>query len=203
MTNKRRLLAVHSHCPGYYLYSKKMEDAETNLTNSSELEKVAVEESVTVVTVVEYVYTNVWHWWKEIFGISVLTAVMMNILITRPIMARMRDNFQNRSRELAQQFLEKQNSMQGLGVRDAVIEKVVEVPVSLNSFPQTPSTGSEPSFPSTTLSDMSRQNSDFTSRFTSDFQPVQCLGRGGFGVVFECKNKYDDIHYAFLKLYLF
>ena len=56
------------------------------MTNSSELEKVAVEESVTVVTVVEYVYTDVWHWWKEIFGISVLTAVMMNILITRPIM---------------------------------------------------------------------------------------------------------------------
>ena len=127
---------------------------------------------------------------------------MMNILITRPIMARMRDNFQNRSRELAQQFLEKQNSMQGLGVRDAVIEKVVEVPISLNSFPQTPSTGSEPTFPSTYMSDMSRQNSDFTSRFTSDFQPVQCLGRGGFGVVFECKNKYDDINYAVKRITL-
>ena len=193
--------AQYPYDAGYYLYSKKVED-EAKFTNSSEIEKVAAEESVTVVTVVEYVYTNVWHWWKEIFGISVLTAVMMNILITRPIMARMRDNFQNRSRELAQQFLEKQNSMQGLGVRDAVIEKVVEVPISLNSFPQTPSTGSEPTFPSTYMSDMSRQNSDFTSRFTSDFQPVQCLGRGGFGVVFECKNKYDDINYAVKRITL-
>jgi len=79
------------------------------------------------------------------------------------------------------------------------VEKVVEVPVA--SFPQTPSTTSEPSFPSVG-SDMSRQNSDFTSRFLSDFQPVQCLGRGGFGVVFECKNKYDDIHYAVKRITL-
>ena len=50
--------AQYPYDAGYYLYSKKMEDAETNLTNSSELEKVAVEESVSVVTVVEYVFTN-------------------------------------------------------------------------------------------------------------------------------------------------
>ena len=192
--------AQYPYDAGYYLYSRK-EENEANFTNLQVKESATTDESVTVVTVVEYVYTNMWHWWKEIFGISVLTAVMMNILITRPIMARMRDNFQHRSRELAQQFLEKQNSLQGMVVRDAVIEKVVEVPVSLNSFPQTPSTGSEPSFPST-LADMSRQNSDFTSRFTSDFQPVQCLGRGGFGVVFECKNKYDDINYAVKRITL-
>ena len=107
------------------------------------------------------------------------------------MIVRMRDNFQNSSRELAEQFLERQNSLAKLAVKEAVIEKVVEVP----SFPQTPSTASTKSFPSVG-SELSRQSSDFSSRFLSDFQPVQCLGRGGFGVVFECKNKYDDIHYA-------
>ena len=30
----------------------------------------------------------------------------------------------------------------------------------------------------------------------TDYEPVQCLGAGGFGVVFESKNKLDEIHYA-------
>jgi serine/threonine protein kinase len=30
----------------------------------------------------------------------------------------------------------------------------------------------------------------------------QCLGRGGFGVVFESKNKIDDIHYAVKRITL-
>ena len=35
-----------------------------------------------------------------------------------------------------------------------------------------------------------------------DHPVLQCLGRGGFGVVFECKNKYDDIHYAVKRITL-
>ena len=192
--------AQYPYDAGYYLYSQHSRDGdnEANFTHDHEVEKVPAEESVTVITVVEYVYMEVWFWWKEILLISVLTAVMMNILITRPIIARIRDNFQNRSRELAQQFLERQNSL--THVKETVIERVVEVPVG--SFPQTPSTASEPSFPSVSSLDMTRQSSEFASRFLSDFQPVQCLGRGGFGVVFECKNKYDDINYAVKRITL-
>jgi len=184
--------AQYPYDAGYYLYSKKAQNDPDNFTeNALEAGGASTEESVTVVTVVQYVYTNMWFWWKEIFLISILTAIMMNVLITRPMIVRMRENFQNSSRELAEQFLERQNSLAKLAVKEAVIEKVVEVP----SFPQTPSTASTKSFPSVG-SELSRQSSDFSSRFLSDFQPVQCLGRGGFGVVFECKNKYDDIHYA-------
>ena len=192
--------AQYPYDAGYYLYSQHSRDGdnEANFTHDHEVEKVPADESVTVITVVEYVYMEVWFWWKEILLISVLTAVMMNILITRPIIARIRDNFQNRSRELAQQFLERQNSLSH--VKETVIERVVEVPVG--SFPQTPSTASEPSFPSVSSLDMTRQSSEFASRFLSDFQPVQCLGRGGFGVVFECKNKYDDINYAVKRITL-
>lgn len=42
----------------------------------------------------------------------------------------------------------------------------------------------------------------FTSRFQGDFDMVQCLGKGGFGVVFESKNKLDDCKYAIKRIML-
>jgi hypothetical protein len=70
------------------------------------------------------------------------------------------------------------------------VEKVVEVPVEVKvevpvntgeeSYGSTATTGSEPS-----------RNQPFESRFLADFEPLRCLGHGGFGVVFESKNRYD------------
>ena len=37
---------------------------------------------------------------------------------------------------------------------------------------------------------------------TQDFEPVQCLGRGGFGVVFEAKNRIDESNYAVKRIRL-
>lgn len=51
----------------------------------------------------------------------------------------------------------------------------------------------------------SRQNSDeaeFVSRYASDFDHIQVLGKGGFGVVFETKNKVDECHYAVKRIAL-
>lgn len=42
----------------------------------------------------------------------------------------------------------------------------------------------------------------WTCRYLTDFEPVQCLGRGGFGVVFEARNKVDDCHYAIKRIRL-
>lgn len=39
-------------------------------------------------------------------------------------------------------------------------------------------------------------------RYLTDFEPIQCLGRGGFGVVFEAKNKVDDCNYAIKRIRL-
>ena len=83
-----------------------------------------------------------------------------------------------------------------------VREVFVEVPVpSFSGFPSTPSVGTNSSS-GPDFSTIDRQNSEFSSRYLSDFEPVQCLGRGGFGVVFESKNKYDDIHYAVKRITL-
>ena len=40
------------------------------------------------------------------------------------------------------------------------------------------------------------------SPFPQDFEPVQCLGKGGFGVVFEAKNKLDEGNYAVKRIRL-
>lgn len=40
------------------------------------------------------------------------------------------------------------------------------------------------------------------SRYQADFEMVQCLGKGGFGVVFESKNKLDDCKYAIKRIVL-
>lgn len=45
-------------------------------------------------------------------------------------------------------------------------------------------------------------SSVFSSRFLGDFQMVQRLGKGGFGVVFEAKNKLDDCNYAIKRIVL-
>ncbi|TNN39634.1 Eukaryotic translation initiation factor 2-alpha kinase 3 [Liparis tanakae] len=49
---------------------------------------------------------------------------------------------------------------------------------------------------------METRSSDYVSRYLTDFEPVQCLGRGGFGVVFEARNKVDDCDYAIKRIRL-
>lgn len=44
--------------------------------------------------------------------------------------------------------------------------------------------------------------SNFKSRYLTDFEPVDCLGKGGYGVVFEAKNKIDDCNYAIKRIAL-
>ncbi|XP_014241196.1 eukaryotic translation initiation factor 2-alpha kinase [Cimex lectularius] len=41
---------------------------------------------------------------------------------------------------------------------------------------------------------------EYVSRYLTDFEPVHCLGKGGFGIVFEAKNKIDDCHYAIKRI---
>ncbi|XP_012256146.2 eukaryotic translation initiation factor 2-alpha kinase [Athalia rosae] len=43
---------------------------------------------------------------------------------------------------------------------------------------------------------------EFKSRYLTDFEPIDCLGKGGYGVVFEAKNKIDDCNYAIKRIAL-
>ncbi|XP_023320471.1 eukaryotic translation initiation factor 2-alpha kinase isoform X2 [Eurytemora carolleeae] len=182
--------AEYPYDSGLYLYpdttSLNPDDTITNMTTILGGQEVEEEEAEPQNTI-EYISRGLSYYWMEVIFISLVTAVMMNVLITRPIIHQMRDNFQTLQTEKA---------------KEVVREVFVEVPVpSFSGFPSTPSVGTNSSS-GPDFSTIDRQNSEFSSRYLSDFEPVQCLGRGGFGVVFESKNKYDDIHYAVKRITL-
>lgn len=56
--------------------------------------------------------------------------------------------------------------------------------------------------PRRSISESYNNEPSFISRYQADFEMVQCLGKGGFGVVFESKNKLDDCKYAIKRIVL-
>jgi len=139
---------------------------------------------------IQIVFVSMWYWWQEIVLISLVTAAVMNLLITRPYIQGMREGFRRRIDQITR------------GRPVLVVERRVEVPYEVQvevPVPKTPDTGSSEmtnlNF-SRSASTNSGSNGPFVSRYLTDYEPVQCLGAGGFGVVFESKNKLDEIHYA-------
>ena len=45
---------------------------------------------------IQIVFVSMWYWWQEIVLISLLTAAVMNVLITRPYIQGMREGFRRR-----------------------------------------------------------------------------------------------------------
>jgi len=45
-----------------------------------------------------------------------------------------------------------------------------------------------------------KQIDDFKSHYLQHFDPVSLLGKGGFGFVFEARNKLDDSKYAIKRI---
>ncbi|EDO48785.1 predicted protein [Nematostella vectensis] len=45
-------------------------------------------------------------------------------------------------------------------------------------------------------------NASFSSRYLTDFEHELCLGKGGFGLVFQARNKVDDCQYAIKRVRL-
>ena len=43
---------------------------------------------------------------------------------------------------------------------------------------------------------------EYVSRYYTDFIQDTCLGKGGFGVVFQARNKLDDCEYAIKRITL-
>lgn len=52
------------------------------------------------------------------------------------------------------------------------------------------------------LENLLGQQYTFDSRYNNDFTTLRCLGKGGFGIVFEAKQKIDECHYAIKRIRL-
>lgn len=74
---------------------------------------------------------------------------------------------------------------------------------TLRSQPVTiPTIGRHTSHSQSTSLSNSLTTSEYNSRYSSDFESVKRLGHGGFGIVFEAKNKIDDCNYAIKRICL-
>uniref|UniRef100_A0A182Q1T6 non-specific serine/threonine protein kinase n=1 Tax=Anopheles farauti TaxID=69004 RepID=A0A182Q1T6_9DIPT len=132
---------------------------------------------------VKVIIVSMWFWWKEILIISITTALILNMMLKLRV--------------------EKPPVM-------VVVERKVTVPIptaveAIEEFP--PAIRMGPAVRS--YSESSTTNAvpvvvaeNYTSRFRDDFDLVQCLGKGGFGVVFEVRNKLDDCRYAIKRVVL-
>ena len=88
------------------------------------------------------------------------------------------------------------NSLKSLGIffqNVLVVERRIEVPFEVKVEVPVPQMSREESVSSSnmTLASGTNRSQEFVSRFLTDYEPLRCLGFGGFGVVFESKNKID------------
>lgn len=79
------------------------------------------------------------------------------------------------------------------------VEKTIEVPVP---YGREAKEGRDYSISQESSSESNNSEESFQSRFSTDFNVVQVLGKGGFGVVFAAKNKIDDCQYAIKRIVL-
>ncbi|KAL1122849.1 hypothetical protein AAG570_003175, partial [Ranatra chinensis] len=169
---------------GFYLYSSEtLNRKDTALCAPSDVINVTVVEEGEGSNGSEEVYIftendvthpiiSVWHWWREIVFLSIGCAIVINVVIQRRFIPDML----------------RLNS-------EVIIVTYYIVIVITNSVPEE-AEKREPWKLRTILSE------SYTSRYLTDFEPVHCLGKGGFGVVFQAKNKIDDCHYAIKRITL-
>ncbi|WAR22378.1 E2AK3-like protein [Mya arenaria] len=113
---------------------------------------------------------TLWTWWKEVIAISVVFSLLTHVLVHR---------FKklHRKLQLEQCPINSQTQSESLSKEEAVVE---------TEGPANPP---------------SRQNSDeYISRYATDYDHLHVLGKGGFGVVFEARNKVDECHYAIKRI---
>lgn len=122
----------------------------------------------------EIVIALLWYYWKEILVIITTTGILCNIMLNRAMKRKIRSLSipNNSSTNPLQSCLKEKDS--GIDTNDVQPEKILKL-----DLPQ-----------------------DYVSRYLTDFEPVACLGKGGFGVVFEAKKKIDDCHYAIKRILL-
>ena len=128
---------------GFYLYTEAAPDLDPDdpVTNMTSLlggrpdnRDSSLEDEETTV---ELIYMSLWHWWKEVVVIAVVTAIMTNFLITGPIVHNLRDDFQEWSRQLVTHVENIQ--------RERNTQEIVSVYVDLPVTGPTNNTGSTPS----------------------------------------------------------
>ncbi|XP_022665585.1 eukaryotic translation initiation factor 2-alpha kinase 3-like isoform X2 [Varroa destructor] len=154
-----------------------------------------------------YVVNSIGNYWKEIGIISVMLSVAVNLLLTQILPYVFSRNGQPISKASPQLTHSLFDSAEINAERSTVTPSTATGSTSKTVTPSddgqtlsvessVDSKGSESSESSSTVT------SNYVSRYATDFVPVRCLGKGGFGIVFESRNKIDDCSYAVKRIRL-
>ncbi|XP_076368926.1 pancreatic eIF-2alpha kinase [Tachypleus tridentatus] len=160
---------------GYYLYGTQ--ELQTMIDNTSHCESKDRVDKQEEESLEQIIIVSLWYWWKEVLVISIGTSVIVNLLVTRYVLKRMhvkllQESSGSKSTESLQYFTSASNEENC---------ETAKSPVNIET---------------------DNCKNQFVSRYLTDFEPIQCLGRGGYGLVFEAKNKIDDCHYAVKRICL-
>ncbi|KAG8240449.1 hypothetical protein J437_LFUL003163 [Ladona fulva] len=188
--------AAHIPRNGFYLYSEKeekpkskncasAEDSKDNFHNTSYLDNFTFVDDEDEMPVQIIHLTSLWVWWKEVLAISIASALFVNVFFTQRFMRKMRFR-------MAQQM--------GYRTDRGMVEPLLPL------FNDTDS-GIHGYLTKRSYSESEKEgggaangNTEFVSRYLTDFEPIHRLGKGGFGVVFEARNKIDDCTYAIKRI---
>ncbi|XP_060646711.1 eukaryotic translation initiation factor 2-alpha kinase isoform X1 [Drosophila nasuta] len=152
---------------------------------------------------VKVVILSLWFWWKEIVVIAFTSAVLLNMFMGH------RNQRVEREYLVIERHVPVQTAIEATEASTQALLGPV-VPMSSahhqlrgNRLAFSPALGSGSANTKRSISESTTHSGEhFTSRFQTDFDLMQCLGRGGFGVVFEAKNKLDENRYAIKRITL-
>ncbi|XP_042890006.1 eukaryotic translation initiation factor 2-alpha kinase 3-like isoform X2 [Penaeus japonicus] len=199
---------------GYYLYG----DSESQLNLSRPLEAPSGVPENEDETLMDDVAAQILHicfhigpetWVKLVCGVACYA--MLHFLLLRYILVSMRRQVTRQTLNLVTQMLNLiiQNNphilalIHRMGVQLPQIAAPPVPPMPPAPAPtEVPILANNPAVDSALPEKSEPPTPQFTSRYTTDFEPMHCLGRGGFGVVFQVRNKLDENEYAVKRITL-
>ena len=167
---------------GFYFYSPQNSIHPTNISDKKTKSTRNAEDNNSIVfngmdDNVKIVVVSLWYWWKEIVVIALTTAFIINVMLSNRVKNEREVVFVDRPVEV--QVPVAQEAIEFNDAYEAMHSKIRSLSESTNAA-----------------------EVNYSSRFMNDFDMMQCLGKGGFGVVFEAKNKLDDCNYAIKRIVL-
>ncbi|XP_042238217.1 eukaryotic translation initiation factor 2-alpha kinase-like isoform X2 [Homarus americanus] len=193
---------------GYYLYS----DENTGQVNLSRpWERPDSASAPKDETIMDEVASQIIHicfhigpemWMKIAFGLVCYT--LLHYLLLQYILVHMKRHVTRQALVLVTQMLQLviQNNpqilalIQRMGIQLPALPAPPPPPGEAAASPLSVKTNELPT------EDKTESSPEYTSRYLTDFELVQCLGRGGFGVVFQVRNKLDENVYAVKRIIL-
>lgn len=181
---------------GFYFYTEKVENNETACLkegNKSQKQGKSTTDNPQLVDNITFqniqhvpVRLSLWFYWKEIAVIALTTAFIINFML------------RNQTKVIDREVVYVPIAKEAIDFDEEETAKRKEIEMIRNEANEKLRSISESGAPLSPHLD--EQN--YVSRFLTDFELVQCLGRGGFGVVLEVRNQLDDCGYAIKRILL-